>query len=166
MLEYYVVLRSVLRARPHLRCCRTRCRHCRVFFLTHPCNVKQCDKLRCPFGCREAHRRQEAIRRSTAYYSDEEGKKRKKNINQRRCRKGPATTLPPRRASTSTSKARCARPTPQMLQHVRMVVSLIEGRRISRRQVRLMLAKNLRQHTVVRRRKIDQAVLWLHKQPP
>jgi hypothetical protein len=74
--------------------------------------------------------------------------------------------LPPRRASTSTSKARCARPTPQMLQHVRMVVSLIEGRRISRRQVRLMLAKNLRQHTVVRRRKIDQAVLWLHKQPP
>jgi hypothetical protein len=53
-----------------------------------------------------------------------------------------------------------------MLQHVRMVVSLIEGRRISRRQVRVMLAKNLRQHTIVRRRKIDHAVLWLHKQPP
>ena len=53
-----------------------------------------------------------------------------------------------------------------MLQHVRMVVRLIEGRPISRRQVLLMLAKNLRQHTLVRRRKIDQAVRWLHKRPP
>ena len=84
-----LLLRSVLRANLSCAACLTRCRHCRIFFLTHPCNVKHCDKLRCPFGCREAHRRQEAIRRSTAYYRDEEGKKRKKNINQRRCRRRP-----------------------------------------------------------------------------
>jgi hypothetical protein len=53
-----------------------------------------------------------------------------------------------------------------MLQHVRMVVGLIEGRRVSRRQVRLVLAKILRQHTLTRRKRIDHAVLWLHKQPP
>lgn len=53
-----------------------------------------------------------------------------------------------------------------MLQHVRMVVSLIEGRRISRRQVLRMLTKNMRQHSLVRRRKIDQAVAWLLKHPP
>jgi hypothetical protein len=53
-----------------------------------------------------------------------------------------------------------------MLQHVRMVVRLIEGRPISRRQVLLMLAKNLRQHTLTRRKQIDHAVIWLQKQPP
>jgi hypothetical protein len=47
-----------------------------------------------------------------------------------------------------------------------MVVSLMEGRRITRRQVLLMLAKILRQHTLTRRRKIDHAVLWLKKRPP
>jgi hypothetical protein len=47
-----------------------------------------------------------------------------------------------------------------------MVVSLIEGRRVSRRQVLLMLAKILRQHTLTRRPRIDQTVRWLHKQPP
>jgi hypothetical protein len=53
-----------------------------------------------------------------------------------------------------------------MLQHVRMVVRLIEGRPISRRQVLLMLAKNLRQHTLTRLKRIDHAVVWLQKQPP
>jgi hypothetical protein len=53
-----------------------------------------------------------------------------------------------------------------MLQHVRMVVSLIEGRRISPRQVLTMLANNLRQHSLVRRKRIDHAVAWLLKHPP
>jgi len=53
-----------------------------------------------------------------------------------------------------------------MLQHVRMVVRLIESRSVNRRQVLLMLAKNLRQHTLTRRKQIDHAVVWLHKQPP
>ena len=53
-----------------------------------------------------------------------------------------------------------------MVEHVRMVVSLIEGRRVSRRQVLAILVKVLRQHTMVRRRKIDQAVAWLNEQPP
>ena len=44
--------------------------------------------------------------------------------------------------------------------------SLIEGRRVSRRQVRAMLQKVLRQHTMCRRRKIDQTVAWLNEAPP
>jgi hypothetical protein len=47
-----------------------------------------------------------------------------------------------------------------------MVVSLIEGRPISRQTILEMLAENLRQHTMVRRSKIDQAVLWLNAHPP
>jgi len=64
------------------------------------------------------------------------------------------------------AKGRTVKPSRGMLQHVRMVVSLIEGRSISRRQVQLMLAKILRQHTLTRRKQIDQTVRWLHKQPP
>ena len=86
VLEHYVVLRSVLRAKPHLRRCRTRCRHCRIFFLTHRCNLKRRGLIRCPFGCRAEHRRREAMGRSRAHYSDQQGKQRKREINQRRCR--------------------------------------------------------------------------------
>jgi hypothetical protein len=53
-----------------------------------------------------------------------------------------------------------------MVEYVRMVVSLIEVRRVSRRQVLEMLQKVLRQHTMCRRRKIDHAVAWLNKEPP
>ncbi len=172
VLEYYVVLRSVLRAKPHLRHCRTRCRQCRIFFLTHPCNLKQRGLIRCPFGCRAEHRRREAIGRSRAYYSDEQGKQRKRRINQRRCRRPvrPAGThsgaSPPPRLKQPPVQVRATKPSPVMLQHVRMVVRLIESRSVNRRQVLLMLAKNLRQHTLTRRKQIDHAVVWLHKQPP
>ena len=176
VLEYYVVLRSVVRAKAHLRRCRTRCPHCGIFFLTHPCNWKQRSLIRCAFGCRQEHRRREALRRSAAYYGDEQGKERKKRMNQRRCRLPPhqpskdaAPALPrsrTRRPKQSVAKGRTVKPSRGMLQHVRMVVSLIEGRSISRRQVQLMLAKILRQHTLTRRKQIDQTVRWLHKQPP
>ena len=114
--------------------------------------------------------------RSRAYYSGEKGKEIKKKLNQRRCRlpaggvgQGP---VPTRRASRrakgrkSAAKVGYVRPSLVMLQHVRMVVSLIEGRRVSRRQVLLLLTKILRQHTLTRRKRMDHAVLWLHKQPP
>jgi hypothetical protein len=176
VLEYYVVLRSLLRAKPHLRRCRTRCPDCGIFFLTHPCNRTQRGLIRCPFGCRQENRRRKALGRSRAYYSDPKGKEIKKKLNQRRCRlpprqagQGPATAPPKRprhRPKPCAVKQRSVRPNPVILQHVRMVVSLIEGRRVSRRQVQLMLAKILRQHTLTRRKQIDQTVLWLHKHPP
>jgi hypothetical protein len=164
-LEYYVLLRSVLRAKPHLRASLTRCRHCRIFFLTHPRNTRRQD-LRCPFGCREAHRKQASARRSAAYYGDAEGKRRKSKLNQRRPRKYCAPEPPSDRPRRRRSKRRRPRWDPVMVEHVRMVVSLIEGRRISRQAVRRMLARKLRQHTLCRRRPIDQTVAWLHKEPP
>jgi hypothetical protein len=160
--DYCWLLRSVLRAKPDLRACLTRCRHCRIFFLTHPRNVKQHGKVRCPFGCREAHRKQESTRRSVAYYRDPGVKKEKKiPLNQRRNRQG-ATA----RTATAVPKASPGKRHPLIVDHVRMVVSLIEGRPISRRQVLAMLATVLRQHTMCRIRQIDHAVAWLKKQPP
>lgn len=176
VLEYYVVLRSVLAAKAHLRRCRTRCPECGIFFLTHPCNLHQRGQIRCPFGCRAEHRRREAIGRCRVYYSGQQGKEIKRKLNQRRCRlpprapgQGPAPTWPASRRAKrrkTAAKVHSAKPSPVMLQHVRMVVSLIESRRISVRQVVLLRTKILRQHTLTRRKRIDHAVLWLHKQPP
>jgi len=86
VLEYYLLVRSVLHAKPLLRACLTRCRHCRIFFLTHPRNAGRHD-LRCPFGCREAHRKRASAQRSAAYYGDAKGKSIKSKLNQRRPRK-------------------------------------------------------------------------------
>ena len=118
--------------------------------------------MRCPFGCREAHRKQESTRRSVAYYRDPDVKKVKKiPLNQRRNRQR-ATA----RTATAAPKASSAKENWLIVDHVRMVVSLIEGRPISRRQVLAMVAKVLRQHTMCRIRQIDHAVAWLKKQPP
>jgi len=164
VLEYYLLLRSVLRAKPRLRACLSRCRHCRIFFLADPRNAGRRD-LGCPFGCREAHRKQQSTRRSVAYYRDPEGKKKKSALNQLRAKlsaHGPETVTPrafvPKSGSAQWNEA--------MVEHVRMVSSWIEGRWVSREEILTMLAKVLRQHTICRRRKIDQAVAWLKEHPP
>jgi hypothetical protein len=124
VLEYYLLLRSVLRAKPRPRACLTRCRHCRIFFLTHPRNAARRD-LGCPFGCREAHRRRASTRRSVEYYREPRGKKKKCDLNQRRAStasaKGPQRAAPgspvPQHGSTKWNEP--------MVEHVRVVVSLI-----------------------------------------
>jgi len=164
-LEYYWLLRSVLRAKPPLRACLTRCRHCRIFFLTHPRNAGR-HNLRCPFGCREAHRKQASAQRTAAYYREPKGRKKKAALNQRRRDQeaaGPSQT-PGRKVPAS--KPPSVQANPVIVEHVRMVVSLMEGRRVSRRAVLRMLAQKRRQHIMVRRARIDQAVLWLNEQPP
>lgn len=161
-----MLLRSLLRAKPHVRACLTRCGQCGIFFLTHPRNAGRHD-LRCPFGCREAHRKQASGQRSAAYYRGSEGQRKKSELNQRRprqyCPPTPAPNPPPTRPP---KKRRPPRWNPRMVEYVRMVASLIEGRRVSRSQVWRMLARKLRQHTLCRRRQIDQTVGWLHEEPP
>src|SRR5205085_3039916 len=163
--EYYLLLRSVLRAKPHLRACLSRCRHCRIFFLTHPRNAGR-HNLRCPFGCREAHRKQQSTQRSVAYYRDPQGRKKKCDLNQRRASKVAADRPRPVRSVTSTPKNDSAKGSQPMVEHVRMVVSLIEARSVSMKEIREMLQRVLRQHSMCRRRKIDHAVAWLNENPP
>ncbi len=53
-----------------------------------------------------------------------------------------------------------------LVDYVRMVISLIEGREVGRGQVLEMLKRVVRQHSIGRRRKIDHAVAWLNEEPP
>jgi len=162
VLAYYFVLRTALRTRSHLCSCLTRCRHCRIFFLAHPRNRGRRD-LGCPFGCRDAHRRKRSTERSVAYYRTPAGQRKKAVLNGRR-RPSPALGSGPRVEVTGTEAETSF--AAEIVEHVRVVTSLVEGFEVSREEVLEMLARILRQHRMVRERRIDQAVRRLARGPP
>lgn len=163
VVQYYLLLRSVLRTKPLLRRCLVRCRHCRIFFLTHPCNTGRKD-LGCPFGCRTAHRKQQSTVRSVAYYRDPIGKKKKRTLNGKRAKPksdGDRPVACP--AALESGSARWKR---LMLEYVRMLVSLIEARPVSRTEIVQMLQRVLRQHSLGHLRRVNHAAIWLQEHPP
>ena len=160
--QYYRTLRSVLTAHPRLRSFLTRCRHCRIFFLTHPRNARRAD-LGCPFGCRQTHRKRRSARRSADYYSTGEGKAKKKDLNGKRrgCVKNVAGAQPANEPARHERRTDAA-----VVGYVRIVVSLIEGWRVSEAAIRQMLARAVRQHSMARRRRIDYVVDWMKRNAP
>jgi hypothetical protein len=159
---YYALIRSLLREKPHLRAYLKRCKHCRIFFFTHPRNAARED-LRCGFGCREAHRRKNSTRRSVEFYRENKDKKRR--LNRRRYLL-PAQPLvesraqqPPR--TVDVEDVADAKPVPPILYHVRILISLIEGRRVGLDEIVAMLARNQRQHRMARERRLDYVVRQL-----
>jgi hypothetical protein len=195
------LLRSGLRGKPYLRKYLTRCRCCRIFFLTDRRNAWW-KVRRCPFGCSVAHRQRESTLRSVAYYQDEAGRGKKKEQNAKRkgaqakAREGaalgqapdrggapalggstaqegspgdqrvlhaePATSPCPPEVAQALPKAK----DPVLVESVRRVVSRIERRRVSLGEIWELLARVLRQHMMVRRKKVDQVIAWLNKNPP
>jgi hypothetical protein len=148
VLEYYRVLGSVLRSQPGLRRCLTRCRHCRIFFLTHPRNAGR-DDLRCPFGCRQAHRKRGSTRRSVSYYQTPDGRFKKQLQNGRRRQRQV-------RSAERRSDERGFEP--GMVAYVGMVVSLIEGRPVDREEILAMLTRAVRQHSMAQAAGMDYVV--------
>jgi hypothetical protein len=134
VLEYYVLLRSVVRRKPEVRRCLTPCRDCGIFFVADPRNAGRHD-LRCPFGCQQAHLRQASTQRSVAYYQDETGRMKKRIQNGKR-------GTPAAKPAPATGEG----PSETLVEHLRMVTSRIEGRRVSREEI---LALLLRQRSMV-----------------
>ena len=154
--QYYVVLRSVVRDKPQLRRCLSRCRHCGIFFLTHPRNAGRRD-LGCPFGCQAAHRKQSSTARSVAYYRNSVGKQKKRTQNNKR-RNHPGRADPPRRVTIGgegEERQQLQLQANPVLGYIGMVVSLIEGRRVSQEEIVEMLARAVRQHSISRRRRME-----------
>jgi hypothetical protein len=83
--QYEVALDAAVRGDRDLDLgrCVVRCCHCGIRFLTDPRNAGR-RNLRCPFGCREQHRKQCANRRSARYYRTAEGRQKKKLRNAQR----------------------------------------------------------------------------------
>ena len=65
-----------------------KCPQCQVPFLTSVSNRGRND-IRCPFGCRELHKKQQSNKRVNDYYQSKEGKKKKQQLNQNRKKGGP-----------------------------------------------------------------------------
>ena len=160
VLQYYALLRSVLRTRPKLRPCLTRCWHCGIFFIAAACNARR--KSGCPFGCALTHRRRQWKESSNEYYRSKEGKRKKSTLNQRRKSQSPAPRAPEPRPPAKPSLE-----IPVLLVcYVQRVVSALEGRRVSRAEIGAMLAQEKRQHSLVRQRRIDEIIRALHERPP
>lgn len=154
------MLRSLVRTKSHLRECLTQCRQCRILFLTHPRNRGRKD-LRCPFGCRETHRKKSSTQRSVAYYATPMGKFKKKLQNDKRRKAAPKPQV--QSAGPATHEISLNR---AMVAYVRLVTSLIEGRPVGREEVREMLQRTLRQPRMVREKRIDYLVRRLREKPP
>jgi len=163
--QYYLVLRSVLHAKPGLRPCLTRCLQCRIFFLTHPRNRRRTD-LRCPFGCRVAHRRHHSVERSAAYYHTSEGKMKKKRHNGNRTPQAPAPadTAPP--AQSAPLNLDQAEFDPGMVKHLRVATSLIEGRKVTRQEIVEMLRRTVRQHGMAEEQGTEYGEDRVKRPPP
>lgn len=156
---YYVVLRSVVREHPQLRPCLTRCRHCGIFFLTHPRNGGRRD-LGCPFGCRTAHRQRASTARSVEYYRSPEGKEKKRTHNGRRQDPQPAEAARRAAGRSCPGEGEERRWDAGMVRYVGMVVRLIEGRPVGEEEIVEMLGRAVRQHSMYRRRKIEYVLSY------
>jgi hypothetical protein len=84
-------------------------------------------------------------------------KKQQQNAK-RRMKTGPVPAAPLPEKSPSW-------PQP-IVEYIRMVTSFIEGRQVSLAEVLEMLTRVLRQHRMVRTRRIDQIIAWLNERPP
>jgi hypothetical protein len=165
-MEYYFILRSVLRSKPYLRGCLTRCKHCRIFFITHPRNAGR-DDLGCPFGCSQSNRRLNSTRRSIEYYQTKEGKVKKRQQNGRR--KGPVKSEKEQREPTGEAdltEADTGGADEDMMDYLQMVTGLIEERVVPREEINEMVSDILRQHSIGNQRRIDYIVGQLNKNPP
>ena len=147
--------------------------------------------MRCPFGCRQHHRRQCSCQRSTAYYQTAAGKTKKKRLNARR--QGSQVRRPRSRSPMSIRRERRQQRSPPaseplpvtvelrlegvvldesslasspMLPYVRMVVSLIEGVEFTCREVLHLLRQAMRQHSIGAGRRVDYLLGFLHQHPP
>jgi hypothetical protein len=143
----------------------TRCRHCGIFFLTDPRNAGRRD-LRCPFGCQEAHRKRRSTERSVEYYGTDEGKVKKKIQNDRRSQAEARVSHPAEVVPSLQVEREGIRLDAAIVGYVGLVTSLIEGRRVSEEEIVEMLLRALRQHSIVRRRRMDYVLAYLKKNAP
>ena len=113
-------------------------------FFTHARNAGRSD-LGCPFGCRDAHRRQNAIARSSEYYRAREGKIKKKHLNAARSEQNRLSEPSYDKNDNDDFGSEVVGAT---VRHIQQVTSLIEERLVGLAEIAAMLDKILRQHSI------------------
>jgi hypothetical protein len=158
--------------------------HCGIRFLTDPRNAWR-RNLRCPFGCRQHHRKQRSNQRSTAFYQTAEGKLKKEIKNAKRKRKaarGEQQSCCPQEDKPQSSPDILREDiqlvlgevvlTPDivksspMLPYLTTVIRLIDGRPLRQNDLVAHLVEVLRQHSMAYRTRTDYVLRFLHQHPP
>jgi hypothetical protein len=141
--------------------------------------------LRCPFGCRQHHRKQRSNQRSTAYYQTAEGKVKKEIQNAKRKQKAArgeqqsccpqederqsAPDIPPEDIQLVLDEVVL---TPDIvkssptLPYLTTIIRLIEGRPLCQSDLVAHLLEALRQHSMAYRTRTDYVLRFLHQHPP
>ncbi len=160
--QYYWAVRSVLMDKPQLRKCLTRCKHCQIRFFTHPRNAGRHD-LGCPFGCRQAHRKQSAKQRSLEFYRSDAGKIKKKYLNERRSQRHHLAESSSTEKRFDNSEDHVAA---EIVRHLQMVISFIEACRVAWQQIHELVTEMLRQRSIVIGGKLFYDARCGQKTPP
>lgn len=149
MLSYYCIVRQVLKRDPHLKQCLTRCKECHIFFITDFRNKTRTD-LRCPFGCRQHHRKENMARRSKAYYQTDIGKEVKKiqNLGRNRQKTLETYALESQITKETSSPLQSLSFDEMIIDYLRNVLSLIENSILSKNEILILLQKKWRRHSI------------------
>jgi hypothetical protein len=128
----------------------------------------------CPFGCRQAHRKESSTKRSTEYYRTDEGRAKKKALNEQRrgsqeqhgCNVdqggGDSNDTDDEKSSGQDSKTACASEAARApetvydevtVHYLQTLIGLIEGRWVSMDEILAMLEKIMRQHSMGKRKR-------------
>jgi hypothetical protein len=100
------------------------------------------------------------VARSGAYYATAAGKQKKAQLNAKRgqARRSGESAPVPERDDVEFDAG--------IVEHVRVVTSLIEGVEIRSDEVLAMLRRTVRQHRIVRETRLAYVVRWLAEHPP
>jgi hypothetical protein len=151
--RYHACLQAVVQTVPTTEKCLKACARCGILFLAHPRNASRND-LRCPFGCREIHRKERSSRRSVAYYRSPGGRYKKKALNGKRSN---------RRAATIVTAKASSIPLAAWLSYLCMALSVVERRAVTLDELSPIL-RSVRQHSIDQAAKAgyvaDRATDW------
>jgi hypothetical protein len=129
--------------------------------------------MRCPFGCRQAHREENSKKRSAEWYRSEKGRKKKKALNRRRSRQSLSDYGSKYLANEESSppQGHIVEDDIQVvrdivtLSYIQMLISVIEGRFVSLDEVLTMLRKKVRQRSIDNQKRFIYAINYPRGKP-
>ena len=143
VIGYYSKTRNITHKTKHKYRELIRCCDCGMYFITTPSNRGRTD-IRCPFGCREKHKKEVSRQRVNRYRKTEKGKERKKEANKNRY------LLSRKEQKREKNKKQIEEDQKgSFIGYLRFILSLIEGRYISWQKIKSILLgyfKKWRQH--------------------
>lgn len=131
--NYYGKIRKIIQAANRRYWELTRCAGCGLYLLTS-CSNRGRKDIRCPFGCRECHKKEASKDRSTAYYETDQGIIKRQKQNEKRDRRASKRFVNAKKSEPSSEEEKGS-----FVGHVRFIVSLIDGRFISWQEIKSIL---------------------------